>query len=149
MAAGICEAAFGNDPKTTGVAGFDASKRVAKRDQLPSGTLPISLDCLAPHGSSNTPVTLAVATDLLLPPVHGVVALAFPEWPPASRDHIDLAAARPFDQPQDRAETHDAVAIEVTCARKKNTAHSKVNTATSLPTFSNAGSTRHVRMKNG
>jgi hypothetical protein len=66
MAADICEAAFGSVPKTAGFVGFDASKRVAKRDQLPSGTLPIFLDCLAPHGSSNTPVTLAVATDLLL-----------------------------------------------------------------------------------
>lgn len=72
--AGICEAAFGNAPKTAGVVGSDASERVAKRDQLPSGILPIFSDCLAPHGSSNTPVTLAVATDLLLPPVHGVVA---------------------------------------------------------------------------
>jgi hypothetical protein len=59
MVAGICEAALGTDPKTADVAGFDASKRVAKRDQLPSGTLPIFSDCLAPHGSSNTPVTLA------------------------------------------------------------------------------------------
>ncbi|MGO7381509.1 hypothetical protein ACCS86_37175, partial [Rhizobium ruizarguesonis] len=74
----------GNDPKTAGFVGFDASKRVAKLDQLPSGTLPIVLDCLAPHGSSNTPVTLAVAIDLLLRSVHGVFALAFPEWPSAS-----------------------------------------------------------------
>ncbi|MNL50965.1 hypothetical protein D3C87_1740270 [compost metagenome] len=77
--AGICEAAFGNDPKACGVAGFDASRRVAKLDRPPSGTLPTVLDCQAPHGSSNTPVTLAVATDLPLPPVHGVVASMFPE----------------------------------------------------------------------
>ncbi|WP_210216952.1 hypothetical protein, partial [Rhizobium tibeticum] len=75
MVAGTCEAAFGNDPKTIGFAGFDASERVAKRDQLPSGTHPVFLDCQEPHGSSNTPVTLAVTTDLLLPPVHGGVAL--------------------------------------------------------------------------
>lgn len=39
MVAGICEAAFGSVPKTAGFVGFDASKRVAKRVQLPSGTL--------------------------------------------------------------------------------------------------------------
>ncbi len=37
-----------NAPKTAGVVGSDASKRVAKRDQLPNGTLPIFSDCLAP-----------------------------------------------------------------------------------------------------
>jgi PhoPQ-activated pathogenicity-related protein len=41
MAADICEAAFGSVPKTAGFVGFDASKRVARRDQLPSGTLAI------------------------------------------------------------------------------------------------------------
>lgn len=85
MVAGICEAAFGSDPKTIGFAGSNASTRVAKRDQLPSGILPIFSDCLAPHSRSNTSVTLAVATDLLLlPAVHGVVARAFLEWPSAS-----------------------------------------------------------------
>ena len=37
--AGICEAAFGNDPKAFAVAGFDALMHVAKLDQPPSGTL--------------------------------------------------------------------------------------------------------------
>jgi hypothetical protein len=49
--AGICEAALENEPKACGYAGFDTTERVAKLDQPPSGTLPIVLDCLAPHGS--------------------------------------------------------------------------------------------------